>query len=101
MEKKTKILSIVIQIALFLAFIGFFFSLFIGNEKNISTYTNLILIFACSNYFFLARQKLEDASTVDSHCGDSFICLDENSYLNYTRRLILQDCEGLQDYYII
>lgn len=60
MEKKTKILSIVIQIALFLAFIGFFFSLFIGNEKNISTYTNLILIFACSNYFFLARQKLED-----------------------------------------
>ena len=61
MEKKTKILSIVIQIALFLAFIGFFFSLFIGNEKNISTYTNLILIFACSNYFFLARQKLEDA----------------------------------------
>ena len=61
MEKKTKILSIVIQIALLLAFIGFFFSLFIGNEKNISTYTNLILIFACSNYFFLARQKLEDA----------------------------------------
>ena len=61
MEKKAKILSIVIQIALLLAFIGFFFSLFIGNEKNISTYTNLILIFACSNYFFLARQKLEDA----------------------------------------
>lgn len=60
MEKKTKILSIVIQIALLLAFIGFFFSLFIGNEKNLSTYTNLILIFACSNYFFLARQKLED-----------------------------------------
>ncbi|MFQ9601917.1 MAG: hypothetical protein ACLR0O_00140 [Staphylococcus aureus] len=61
MEKKTKILSMVIQTALLLAFIGFFFSLFIGNEKNISTYTNLILIFACSNYFFLARQKLEDA----------------------------------------
>ena len=44
MEKKTKILSIVIQIALFLAFIGFFFSLFIGNEKNISTYTNLLVL---------------------------------------------------------
>lgn len=59
METKKKVFRAILQVALIIAFVGYYFSLYKGNENNISTYTNLILIFACSGSALFVRQKLE------------------------------------------
>lgn len=50
MENKMVLFRVVIHLALFAAFIAYYISLYCGNDNNISTYTNLILIFTCSGF---------------------------------------------------
>lgn len=60
MAIKRDALAWIIQIALVLAFAGYYVALFTSNTGNISTYTNLILIFTCSDCAVLAKKKIEN-----------------------------------------
>jgi hypothetical protein len=60
MDKKTKVLVAVIQVALVVTFIGYYFALYNGNENNVSFYTNSILIYTCFSCGFLYKKKVEN-----------------------------------------
>lgn len=47
-------------VALAIAFIGYYFSLYTGNEPNVSNSTTLILIFACSNFALFTKEKMRN-----------------------------------------
>lgn len=44
---KTKVLKITIQIFLTLTYIGYFVSLYKGNDRNVLMYTNYIIVIVC------------------------------------------------------
>lgn len=57
MERKTKTLTGVVSVALFLALIGYYFSLLKGNANNLSYYTNLILICTFCTGILFRKEK--------------------------------------------
>lgn len=59
MDIKSKVFTAVIQVALFIGFVGYYFSLYNNNKSNISAYTTFILIFACLNGAFFTKKKLD------------------------------------------
>lgn len=60
MNTKSKVFSAVTLVALFIAFIGYYFSLYNGTENKVSTYTNLILIFACASSALFNKKNFEN-----------------------------------------
>lgn len=59
MNTKTKAFQTGLLIASILVFIGYFLSLYKGNDNNISNYNLLILIFACFNTTLYSKEKLQ------------------------------------------
>lgn len=60
MDTKKNWIGIILQIALIAAFVGYYFSLYRGNQNNLSTYTNLILVYTCGISVFFNKQLKED-----------------------------------------
>lgn len=60
MENKMVLFRVVIHLALFAAFIAYYISLYCGNDNNISTYTNLILIFTCSGFALDSKKNIQN-----------------------------------------
>lgn len=59
MNTKTKAFQMGLLIASSIAFLGYFLSLYRGNDNNISNYNLLILIFACFNTTLYSKEKLQ------------------------------------------
>lgn len=60
MDTKTKVFTAVIQAVLDIVLIGYFFSLYNGNENNVSFYRTFITILACFTSAYWGKQKLEN-----------------------------------------
>lgn len=60
MDIKSTKLKIAFQVILILAFIGYFVALFKGNERNISTYSYTITIFAICNSSLFVKKKIDN-----------------------------------------
>lgn len=60
MNIKSKAVQGVLLVALAIAFISYYFSLYTGNEPDISNSTTLILIFACSNFALFTKEKMQN-----------------------------------------
>ncbi|KAI4452149.1 hypothetical protein C823_006731 [Eubacterium plexicaudatum ASF492] len=47
MDTKTKVFKAAIQVLLALSYMGYFISLYRGNDRNVSMYTNYIIVIVC------------------------------------------------------
>lgn len=61
LDRKSKIFKIVIQIVSVMAFLGYFFSLYKGNERNVSSYSFMILIFTFVNDALYTKEKADSS----------------------------------------
>lgn len=60
MDMKTKVFKAAIQVLLFLSYAGYFISLYSGSDRNISMYTNYIIVIVCLSSSLFAKTEREN-----------------------------------------